>query len=66
MAEVRWRALAVIEYRGRHEIEWDSLTQCAMEHGISIQRLKMYIHAGGCPDGHSSSICRLIAPTTQG
>jgi len=53
MAESTLARLAVIEYRDRHETEWDSLTQCAMAHGISIQRLKMYIHVGGCPDGHS-------------
>ncbi len=53
MAESTLARLPVIEYRGRDEYEWDSLTQCAMSHGISIQRLKEYIHAGGCPDGFS-------------
>ena len=53
MAEHAIARLTVDEYRGKDHIEWDSITQCANHHEVSIATIKGFIHSGGCIDGFS-------------
>lgn len=53
MAEHAIARLTVDEYRGQVHIEWDSITQCARHHAVSIATIKGFIHTGGCIDGFS-------------
>jgi hypothetical protein len=53
MAEYAANRVPVDEFRGRDVIEWDSITECAEFHGMSLESLKFIIHCGGCPDGYS-------------
>ena len=53
MAEYAANQLPVDEFRGREVIEWDSITECAEFHGVSLEQLKYLVHAGGCLDGFS-------------
>ncbi|NCC65370.1 MAG: hypothetical protein EOM15_12010 [Spirochaetia bacterium] len=54
MAESVLARLLVDEYRGRKIIEWDSLTQCARAHRVSVSTIKYLIHTGGTIDGRST------------
>ena len=53
MAEHAIARLTVDEWRGRSLIEWDSITQCARYHSVSIATIKRFIHTGGSLDGYS-------------
>ena len=47
MAEYAASRLPVDEFRGREVIEWDSITECAEFHGVSLEQIKYLVHAGG-------------------
>ena len=35
-------------------VEWDSLTECAVHHGVKQNTIKNLIHFGGSPDGFTT------------
>lgn len=58
MANSAVMRLPVDEYRnqGPHVsvTEWDSLTECAMHHGVKQATIKNLIHFGGSMDGYTT------------
>lgn len=50
--------LEVVEYSHTGSREWDSITECAESHGVTVEMIKKLIWTGGSLDGHTTfDIC---------